>query len=114
MVQLRLGTPYGGAGNARGDNSHARHAPEARCLGIVRDSGAPISDGGAVGDSGRHVRVDLEDNLCIGRGVFATSNAALVERAAMIVKALGHRPRYRGDQKGFGLKQADATCRRAV
>jgi uncharacterized protein (DUF849 family) len=41
---------------------------------------------------GGHVRVGLEDNLYLERGVFAPNNAALVERAATIVAALGERP----------------------
>lgn len=38
---------------------------------------------------GGHVRVGLEDNLYLERGVFAPSNAALVERAVQIVRAIG-------------------------
>lgn len=41
---------------------------------------------------GGHVRVGLEDNLYLERGVFAPNNAALVERAVTIVQALGCRP----------------------
>jgi uncharacterized protein (DUF849 family) len=39
---------------------------------------------------GGHVRVGLEDNLYIEKGVLAPSNAALVERAVQIVQLLGH------------------------
>jgi uncharacterized protein (DUF849 family) len=35
------------------------------------------------------VRVGLEDNLYIEKGVFAPSNAVLVERAASLLKLLG-------------------------
>jgi uncharacterized protein (DUF849 family) len=38
---------------------------------------------------GGHVRVGLEDNLYLSKGVLAPSNAALVERAAQIVTLLG-------------------------
>ena len=38
---------------------------------------------------GGHVRVGLEDNLYLDRGVLAPSNAALVERAVGIVTTLG-------------------------
>ena len=38
---------------------------------------------------GGHVRVGLEDNLYLKRGVLAPSNAALVEKAATIVELLG-------------------------
>ena len=38
---------------------------------------------------GGHVRVGLEDNIYLGPGELAPSNASLVERAAVIVEALG-------------------------
>ena len=38
---------------------------------------------------GGHVRVGLEDNIYIEKGVFAPSNAALVEKAARIIHDLG-------------------------
>jgi uncharacterized protein (DUF849 family) len=38
---------------------------------------------------GGHVRVGLEDNLYLSRGVLAPGNAALVERAVKIVEDLG-------------------------
>jgi len=41
---------------------------------------------------GGHVRVGLEDNLYLRRGVPAPSNAALVERAVAIVDELGEQP----------------------
>jgi uncharacterized protein (DUF849 family) len=40
---------------------------------------------------GGHVRVGLEDNLYLSKGVLAPSNAALVERAVAIVELLGRR-----------------------
>jgi uncharacterized protein (DUF849 family) len=40
---------------------------------------------------GGHVRVGLEDNLYLERGVLA-SNPQLVEKAAAIISALGARP----------------------
>lgn len=42
-------------------------------------------------DLGGHVRVGLEDNLYLDKGVFAPDNAALVRRAAEIVHAKGCR-----------------------
>src|SRR5262245_39224572 len=38
---------------------------------------------------GGHVRVGLEDNLYLGKGRLAPSNAALVEKAATIIEVLG-------------------------
>ena len=40
---------------------------------------------------GGHVRVGLEDNLYLDRGRLAPSNAALVERAVMVVEETGRR-----------------------
>ncbi len=39
---------------------------------------------------GGHVRVGLEDNIYIERGVLAPSNAALVEKAVQIIRLLGY------------------------
>lgn len=41
---------------------------------------------------GGHVRVGLEDNLYLERGVLAESNAVLVDKAASITRMLGRRP----------------------
>ncbi len=38
---------------------------------------------------GGHVRVGMEDNIYLGKGVLAPSNAALVEKAARIIDILG-------------------------
>jgi uncharacterized protein (DUF849 family) len=41
---------------------------------------------------GGHVRVGLEDNLYLSKGVLAPSNAALVERAVQLIELLGRTP----------------------
>ena len=38
---------------------------------------------------GGHVRVGLEDNIYLGKGQLAPSNAALVEKAGRIIEVLG-------------------------
>jgi 3-dehydrocarnitine:acetyl-CoA trimethylamine transferase len=48
---------------------------------------------------GGHVRVGLEDNLYLERGVPAPSNAALVERATAIVEQLGEQPASVGEAR---------------
>jgi len=54
---------------------------------------------------GGNVRVGLEDNLYLKRGVFA-SNAQLVERAVAIVESLGARPLSPAEtRQKFGLRQ---------
>jgi uncharacterized protein (DUF849 family) len=92
MLQLCLGIPYG-----------APATPEAMIM--MRDMLPQPCVWAAFGISmhqfpmvaqavilGGHVRVGLEDNLYLERGVFAPNNAALVERAATIVTSLGDRP----------------------
>lgn len=44
----------------------------------------------ATAQLGGHVRVGLEDNIYLERGVLAPSNAALVEKAVQILRLLGH------------------------
>lgn len=41
---------------------------------------------------GGHARVGLEDNLYVSRGVLASSNAQLVDRAVSILRSLDHEP----------------------
>jgi uncharacterized protein (DUF849 family) len=89
MMQLCLGIPYG-----------APATPEAMIL--MRDMLPQPCVWAGFGISmqqfpmaaqavilGGHVRVGLEDNLYLERGVFAPNNAALVERAVKIVESLG-------------------------
>jgi len=54
---------------------------------------------------GGHVRVGLEDNLYIERGVFAKNNADLVEKSIRIVRALDCVPATPDDARTIlGLK----------
>jgi uncharacterized protein (DUF849 family) len=56
---------------------------------------------------GGHVRVGLEDNLYLERGVLA-SNGQLVERAVRIVEALGARVLGPAEARArFGLNKPD-------
>ena len=58
---------------------------------------------------GGHVRVGLEDNLYIERGVLAKNNAALVEKAVRIVRALDGEPATPADaRKILALPRAAA------
>jgi uncharacterized protein (DUF849 family) len=55
---------------------------------------------------GGHVRVGLEDNIYIEKGVLAPDNAALVTKAARIVKDLGGRLASAGEAREIlGLKR---------
>jgi uncharacterized protein (DUF849 family) len=60
---------------------------------------------------GGHVRVGLEDNLYLARGVLAPGNAALVERAVSIVRTLGEEVATPDDARAlFGLARMEATA----
>lgn len=89
LFQLCLGIPYG-----------APATPEAMIA--MRDALPAGATWSAFGISrqefpmaalsvmlGGHVRVGLEDNLYLDRGVLAPSNAALVERAVTVVELMG-------------------------
>jgi uncharacterized protein (DUF849 family) len=56
---------------------------------------------------GGHVRVGLEDNLYLERGVLAPGNAALVARAVGMVRALGEEIASPAEARAiFGLRPA--------
>ena len=56
---------------------------------------------------GGNVRVGLEDNLYMSRGVLAPSNAALVERAVKIIESMGYTVATPTEaRKLLGLRQA--------
>jgi uncharacterized protein (DUF849 family) len=58
---------------------------------------------------GGHVRVGLEDNIYLGKGQLAPSNAALVEKAARIVEILGDHVATAADARQIlGIHQVGA------
>ena len=53
---------------------------------------------------GGHVRVGMEDNLYLAKGVLAESNAALVSRTVGILRGLGAEPATPAEARtAFGL-----------
>ncbi len=57
---------------------------------------------------GGHVRVGLEDNIYLEKGVLAESNTVLVAKAVRILKELGGRPATAGEAREIlGLKRQD-------
>ena len=71
MLAMRSGLPAGAAWSA---------------FGISRHEFPMVAQAAVLGGN---VRVGLEDNLYLARGVFAESNAQLVERAVRIIGELG-------------------------
>ncbi|MBM4187505.1 MAG: 3-keto-5-aminohexanoate cleavage protein [Gemmatimonadetes bacterium] len=100
MIETGLIAPPGFFQFCLGIEWGAPDSPEA--LGLMRSLAPPDCQWAAFGigprqfpmvamaaAAGGHVRVGLEDNLYLERGVLAPSNAALVERAVDIVESLG-------------------------
>jgi uncharacterized protein (DUF849 family) len=91
MFQLCLGIPWGAPATPEAMQVMRSHLPEGAhwaAFGISRTQMPMVAE--AV-NLGGHVRVGLEDNLYLERGVLA-SNPQLVEKAAAIISALGARP----------------------
>jgi uncharacterized protein (DUF849 family) len=89
FLQLCLGISWGAPATAEGMLSLRNLLPD-KCVfsafGISRHEFPMVAQSVILGG---HVRVGLEDNLYLSRGVLAPGNAPLVERAAVIVEALG-------------------------
>jgi uncharacterized protein (DUF849 family) len=105
--QLCLGVPWGAPANAE----------SLLAMRAALPSGAPWSAFGVGVEHfnivalsvacGGHVRVGLEDNLYMSRGVLAEGNAPLVERAARIIRDLGSRVASTAEARGIlGLHSA--------
>ena len=92
LFQMVMGIRYGFAGDME-TLLYARNQlpPDAMwaAMGISRMSLPTVAMASILGG---HVRVGLEDNLYIRKGEFATSNAALVERAVQILDLVGASP----------------------
>jgi uncharacterized protein (DUF849 family) len=91
MFQLCLGIPWGAPATPEAMQVMKNALPEGAhwaAFGISRTQMPMVAE--AV-NLGGHVRVGLEDNLYLERGVFA-SNPQLVEKAASIISALGAKP----------------------
>ena len=92
MLQLCLGIPYGAPASPEAMIMMRDMLPQPcvwAAFGISMHQFPMVAQATILGG---HVRVGLEDNLYLERGVFAPNNAALVERAATIIRALGDRP----------------------
>lgn len=90
LFQLCMGIPYGAPPDVGVMQSMVNMLPPGAIwagFGIGRMQFPMVAQAMLLGG---HVRVGLEDNLYIDRGVFA-SNAQLVERAVRIIESLGGR-----------------------
>lgn len=92
FFQLCLGVPWGAPASARVMELMRDLLPDGAlwsAFGIGPHQFPMVAEAVRLGGQ---VRVGLEDNLYLERGVLAESNAALVERAVEIVREAGGRP----------------------
>ncbi len=105
LFQLCLGIPWGAEANASTLLAMREMLPEAAnwsAFGIARMQFPMVAQAMLLGG---HVRVGLEDNLYLERGVFA-SNGQLVEKAVRIIETLGARVLGpEAARERFGLKK---------
>ncbi len=91
LFQLCLGIPYGAPADTRSMLAMIDLLPEGAQWAAFAISRMEMPLVAQAVILGGNVRVGLEDNLYLRRGVFA-SNAELVQRAVTIVESLGARP----------------------
>lgn len=103
--QFVLGTPWGAPATARAYLHFLDHLPEGATwstIGIGRAS-LPMTTLSMI--TGGHIRVGMEDNLYLRRGVMARSNAELVAQVRGIVEAYGYEAAIPAEaRKMLGLK----------
>ena len=108
LFQLCLGIPYGAPAEVRTMMAMVDLLPSAARWAAFAISRLELPFVAQSLLLGGNVRVGLEDNLYLRRGVFA-SNAQLVERAVAIVESLGARPLTPAEtRERFGLRPGKA------
>jgi len=104
LFQLCLGIPYGAPATPEMMMTMRNHLPKNAiwaAFAIGRNQMPMVAQAMLLGG---HVRVGLEDNIWLEKGVYA-SNASLTERAVEIVQKLGGRPQTPDEaRKTLGLK----------
>jgi len=90
LVQLCMGVPWGAPDDLNTFMAMVNNVPEGWTFSAFSLGRNEMPYVAAAVLAGGNVRVGLEDNLYLDRGVFAT-NRQLVERAVTIVEALGAR-----------------------
>jgi uncharacterized protein (DUF849 family) len=91
LLQLCMGIPWGAPSTLDAMQTMVRHLPTDAVWSAFGISQHQRNIAAAAILLGGNIRVGLEDNLYLERGVLAPGNAALVEQAVAVVHALGHR-----------------------
>lgn len=106
LFQLCLGIPWGAPATPEGMAFMKSLLPEDAIwsgFGISRTEFPMVAQAAMLGG---HTRVGLEDNLYMGRGELAKSNAQLVERAVQIIENIGGEVADPSEaRQAFGLKR---------
>ena len=89
LFQLCLGVPWGAPATAESMQIMKSMLPSAANWSAFGVSARQFSTVALAIVLGGHVRVGLEDNLYLAKGVLAKGNAPLVERTARIIRDLG-------------------------
>jgi uncharacterized protein (DUF849 family) len=89
-VQLCMGVPWGAPDDLNTFMAMVNNVPEDWTFSAFSLGRNQMAYAAAAVLAGGHVRVGLEDNLWLGKGVLAT-NAQLVERAVGVVEGMGAR-----------------------
>ncbi len=89
MVQLCMGIPWGAPDDLNTFMAMRNNIPDDWTFSAFSISRNQLRYVSLAALAGGNVRVGLEDNLYLGRGVLA-SNAELVDRAVGIIERLGH------------------------
>jgi uncharacterized protein (DUF849 family) len=90
LVQLCMGVPWGAPDDLNTFMAMVNNVPEDWTFSAFSLGRSQMAYAAAAVLAGGHVRVGLEDNLWLEKGVLAT-NAQLVERAANVVEGMGAR-----------------------
>jgi uncharacterized protein (DUF849 family) len=90
LVQLCMGVPWGAPDDLNTFMAMVNNVPKGWTFSAFSLGRNQMAYAAAAVIAGGNVRVGLEDNLWLGKGVLAT-NAQLVERAVTIVENLGAR-----------------------
>ena len=105
LFQICLGIPWGAPATPETMMTMRDHLPTGALWAAFGIGAAQFPMAAQAVLLGGHVRVGLEDNLYLSRGVPAPSNAALVEKAAAIVAQLGEHPASPAEARAIlGLK----------
>jgi uncharacterized protein (DUF849 family) len=111
LFQIVLGVKYGANATTQTVSYLTSLLPQGArwaAFGIGRNAFPMLAQSFLLGG---HVRVGLEDNIYLERGVLAADNAALVEKGAGIIRALGGRLASAGQAREIlGLKKQNPAA----